>query len=76
MFSLNMLAISIQLALANPAYEDISSKFLEHFLNITAAITGGTRERHEEGPGAGMRSGSGPTGLWDDEDKFFYDVLR
>ena len=62
MFCLNMLEIALELALHNRAYEDIASKFLEHFVTISARITG-------NGEG-------GDSGLWDEETGFFYDRLR
>jgi len=61
MYSLNMLRISIELAKFNSAYEDMASKFLEHFLLIAGAIAN--------------FSGS-DLNLWDDDDEFFYDVLH
>jgi len=64
MYSLNMLAIALELARHNPAYEDVASKFWEHFLHIAHAISGGRRR------------GSEGHDLWDDEDGFFYDVLH
>jgi hypothetical protein len=64
MYSLNMLAIAMELAKHNPAYEDVASKFWEHFLCIAHAMSGG----HAHG-------GRGHD-LWDDEDGFFYDVLH
>ena len=64
MYSLNMLAIAIELASENPAYEDVASKFWEHFLYIAHAMSGGR-----------IQGGEGHE-LWDDEDGFFYDVLR
>ena len=64
MYALNMLAIAIELAAHNPAYEDVASKFWEHFLNIAHAMSGG-RQHGGEGHD-----------LWDDEDGFFYDVLH
>ena len=61
MYCLNMLRISIELAKNNPVYEDIATKFFEHFLHIAAA----------------MNNVSGDDiGLWDDKDGFYYDVLR
>ncbi|HVO32546.1 MAG TPA: glucosidase [Elusimicrobiota bacterium] len=60
MYSLNMLKIAIELAHHNPAYEDIASKFFEHFLYIAEAI----------------RSESGGGSLWDEDDGFFYDMLH
>jgi hypothetical protein len=61
MFSLNMLKIALELARANPVYENIATKFFEHFLAIAEALN--------------HRCGEG-TGLWDEEDEFFYDVLK
>jgi hypothetical protein len=64
MYSLNMLAIATELSHENPAYEDVASKFWEHFLHIAHAISGG-RQHGGEGHD-----------LWDEEDGFFYDVLH
>ena len=61
MFSLNMLKIALELAATNPVYENIATKFFEHFL----AIAGAMNNMRGEG-----------VGLWDDEDEFFYDVLE
>jgi hypothetical protein len=61
MYRLNMLAIALELADGNRAYEDVASKFWEHFLYIANAMN--TQER----------DGSS---LWDEEDGFFYDVLH
>jgi hypothetical protein len=61
MYCLNMLAIALELARENPAYEDVASKFFEHFVYIAHAM-------HNRG-GEEMS-------LWDEEDGFFYDVLR
>jgi len=61
MYSLNLLAIAMELAKEDPAYEDVASKFWEHFLYIANAMT------HLGGDG---------TDMWFDEDGFFYDVLR
>ncbi len=61
MYCLNMLAIAMELAKEDPAYEDVASKFWEHFLYIAHAIN------HLGGHGAGM---------WDEQDGFFYDVLN
>ncbi len=60
MYSLNLMRISLELALHNPVYEDIATKFFEHFLHIAAAMN---------------NIGGEGIGLWDDEDKFFYDVI-
>jgi hypothetical protein len=61
MFCLNMLTISLELATTNRVYEDIATKFLEHFLYIANAMNN--------------IAGEG-IALWDDEDEFFYDVLH
>jgi hypothetical protein len=61
MFCLNMLTISLELALEDPAYEDIALKFFEHFLYIADAINN--------------IAGEGIS-LWNEEDEFFYDVLH
>jgi mannosylglycerate hydrolase MGH1-like protein/glycosyl hydrolase family 63 len=64
MYSLNMLAIATELARDNPCYEDVASKFWEHFINIAHAMSGGR-----------LHGGHGHD-LWDDTDGFFYDVLH
>ena len=61
MYCLNMLAIALELAQQNRAYEDVATKFFEHFLYIAHA--------------ANNLGGEGLS-LWDDDDGFFYDVLR
>jgi mannosylglycerate hydrolase MGH1-like protein len=60
LFCQNMLEIAVQLALERPAYVDMCEKFVEHFLLISSSM---------------MHAG-GDTGMWDEEDGFFYDVLR
>ncbi len=60
MYCLNMLTISLELALENPVYEDMATKFFEHFLYIANA----------------MNHMGNDTSLWDDEDQFYYDVLH
>ena len=64
MYSLNMLAIATELAKENHAYEDVASKFWEHFLNIAHAMSGGRTH------------GGEAENLWDEQDGFFYDVLQ
>ena len=61
MFALNMMRISMELALYNPIYEDMAIKFFEHYLYIAEAMEniGGTQN-----------------GLWNEEDGFFYDLLQ
>ncbi|ELS01659.1 Mannosyl oligosaccharide glucosidase [Xenococcus sp. PCC 7305] len=61
MYCLNMLTIALELALENPVYEDMATKFFEHFLYIADAMN---------------NIGGDKTELWDDEDGFFYDVLH
>ncbi len=63
MFCLNMLAIALELARKDPAYEDVASKFFEHFVYIAHAINQ-------------MRMGGEEIQLWDEDDGFFYDVLH
>jgi hypothetical protein len=60
-YCLNMLAIALELAADNPAYEDMASKFLEHFVYISHAMND---------------MGGGGVTLWNEEDGFFYDVLH
>jgi hypothetical protein len=54
-----MLAMALELAEGDPAYEDIASKFFEHFVAIADAM-----------------NNLGGTGLWDEEDGFYYDQLK
>src|SRR5206468_511166 len=60
MYCLNMLAMALELAREDPAYEDVASKFFEHFVYIAHAT-------HHV---AGM-----DMSLWDETDGFYYDVL-
>ena len=61
MYSLNLLAIAMELAREDPAYEDVASKFWEHFVYIAHAINDVSHD--------GVQ-------MWDEEDGFFYDVLH
>ena len=61
MFSLNMLRISLELAKTKPIYQDLATKFFEHFLYIAQSLT---------------NMGCKGVGLWDDEDEFYYDALH
>ncbi len=61
MYCLNLLAIAIELAHEDPCYEDVASKFWEHFLYIANAIN---------------HLGEDGTGMWEEQDGFFYDVLH
>ena len=56
MYALNMLAIALELAAHDRVYEDVATKFFEHFLGIARALN--------------------TLDLWDEDDGFFYDVLR
>jgi hypothetical protein len=58
-YCLTMLAIALELACDDSVYEDIASKFFEHFIAIADAI-----------------NTVGGTGLWNEEDGFYYDQLR
>jgi len=61
MYCLNMLAIALELAKEDIAYEDVASKFFEHFVHIAHAMN----DRGAEG-----------LSLWDEEDGFYYDTLH
>jgi hypothetical protein len=61
MFCLNMLAVALELARHDRAYEDVATKFLEHFLYIAGALN---------------NIGGDGIALWDAQDEFFYDVLH
>jgi hypothetical protein len=61
MYCLNLMRIALELAQHNPVYEDLATKFFEHFLNIAEAMN---------------NVGDSGDGLWDEGDKFFYDVLH
>ncbi|MCP9763054.1 MGH1-like glycoside hydrolase domain-containing protein [Lacihabitans soyangensis] len=60
-YTLNMLKIACEISLERPAYQDMASKFFEHFLYIAAAIN---KTLDEEG-----------NGLWDEDDQFYYDKI-
>jgi hypothetical protein len=62
MYTLNLLAIAMELARVDATYEDVASKFWEHFLYIADAMNN-------------MGSDSSAS-LWDDVDGFYYDVLH
>jgi hypothetical protein len=61
MYCLNMLTIALELARENPAYEDVASKFFEHFVGICKAMN--------DVGGKGIE-------LWNREDGFYYDILH
>jgi hypothetical protein len=60
LFCQNMLEIAVELALERPAYKDMCVKFVEHFLWIASSMVHAGED----------------VGMWDEEDGFFYDVLR
>lgn len=60
-YTLNMLRIAMEIALERPAYQDMASKFFEHFLHIAEAINTPMNK-------SGL-------GLWDEEDQFYYDKI-
>ena len=61
MYSLNLMRIALALAEDNHVYEDVATKFFEHFLYIAQAMT---------------NIGGSGIGLWDEADEFYYDVLQ
>ncbi|HMD41902.1 MAG TPA: hypothetical protein VKH45_02410 [Candidatus Acidoferrum sp.] len=61
MYCLNMLAMALELAKEDQAYEDVASKFFEHFVNIAHAMND---------------IGTTAQSLWDPEDGFYYDSLQ
>ena len=61
MFCQNMAEMAVELASHDPSYQDMALKFVEHFLWIAKGIN---------------HMGGGSEGLWDEEDGFYYDVLR
>ncbi len=61
MYCLNLLAISLELAREDKAYEDVASKFFEHFVVISDAMN---------------NLGNKQTELWNERDGFYYDVLH
>ncbi|MGE3512258.1 MAG: glucosidase, partial [Vicinamibacterales bacterium] len=61
MYSLNLLRMALELAQHRPVYEDIATKFFEHFLYIAGAM---------------RNVGGRDVDLWNEDDGFFYDVLH
>ncbi|HEY5303431.1 MAG TPA: hypothetical protein VIJ86_05185 [Acidimicrobiales bacterium] len=56
MYSLDLLNMALRLAAHHASYEDVATKFVEHFLRIAAA--------------------ENASGMWDDDDAFFYDIVH
>jgi hypothetical protein len=61
MFCLNLMRIALELAVESKAYESLALKFFEHYIYIGAAM---------------KNMGGRKYSLWDEDDGFFYDVLR
>ncbi len=61
MFCLNMLSISLELAVFDKIYQDVAVKFLQHFFLIAKSMNGGESRSLK---------------LWDDKDSFYYDVIN
>ncbi len=61
MYSLNLMRMALELAKTNPVYDDMATKFFEHFLYIAGAMA---------------CMGENNSGLWDNDDEFFYDVIK
>jgi hypothetical protein len=61
MYCLNMLRIALELAIQDPTYDEMASKFFQHFLYIADAMN---------------QMGAGEEDLWDDEDGLYYDILH
>jgi hypothetical protein len=61
MYCLNMLTIALELAQTKPSYEDVATKFFEHFIYIANAFS---------------NIGGQGVSLWNEQDGFFYDVLH
>ena len=59
-YCLNMLEMALEISQSNPNYEDVTTKFFEHFVYIAESLN---------------RIGENWTGSWDDEEGFFYDIL-
>lgn len=62
MYTLNMLRIACEISLEKPVYQDMASKFFEHFLHIAAAVNSPRK--------------NGNLGLWDEADQFYYDKIH
>ncbi|HEX5025285.1 MAG TPA: glucosidase [Agriterribacter sp.] len=60
-YCLNLMRIALELAETNPVYQDMATKFFEHFMYIAGSMS---------------VMGENEGGLWDDEDEFYYDALK
>jgi hypothetical protein len=61
MYCLNLFAVSLELAKADTVYEDLATKFFEHFVYIGAAVN---------------KIGGRANGLWDDAAGYYFDMLQ
>lgn len=61
LYSLNLMQMALEIACVDPAYEDVATKFFEHFVYIAEALN---------------TFGDGRISLWDEEDGFYYDVIQ
>jgi len=61
MYALDLMRMALELARHNHVYEDVATKFFEHFLHIAEAMN---------------NIGDEGIGLWNEEDEFYYDVLN
>src|SRR4030095_17084634 len=61
MFCLNLMRIAMELTRENKAYEALATKYFQHYIYVGAAM---------------KQMGSENRELWDEEDGFFYDILR
>ena len=68
LFSLSMMRIAFELAQGDPVYENMATKFFEHFMALADAINNDSTES--------TRDPSAALGLWDEQDGFYYDQLR
>ncbi len=62
MYSLNLMEMAIEIALSDPAFEDVASKFFEHFVHIAESLN--------------TFDGSHDVRLWDEEEGFFFDAIH
>ena len=66
MYALDMMRMALELTKTNPLYQDMASKFFEHFLYIADAMFGNSASSDNKDA----------MDLWDEEDEFYYDVLN
>ncbi|QPG76942.1 hypothetical protein FOA43_004336 [Brettanomyces nanus] len=69
-YALTMMNIALELARENPVYEDIASKFFEHYLLVADAMTFLNKSTSD------TDNGPSEEALWDEEDQFFYDRIH